>query len=61
MSPEGRGGGSGQFPGRLYPVRQRSVWLASLAKDFEAVVIEDNPCDAELTLRALEWGAWPAR
>jgi len=30
--------------------------LASLAKDFEAVVIEDNPCDAELTLRALERG-----
>ncbi len=28
--------------------------MASLAKDFEAVVIEDNPCDAELTLRALE-------
>src|SRR5208337_632739 len=34
----------------------RSVWLASLAKDFEVVVIEDNPCDAELTLRALERG-----
>ncbi len=30
--------------------------MASLAKDFEAVVIEDNPCDAELTLRALERG-----
>ncbi len=28
--------------------------MASLAKDFEAVVIEDNPCDAELTLRALK-------
>jgi len=30
--------------------------LASLAKDFEAVVIGDHPCDAELTLRALERG-----
>ena len=30
--------------------------MASLAKDFEAVVIEDNPCGAELTLRALERG-----
>ncbi|MGA8571083.1 MAG: response regulator [Desulfobaccales bacterium] len=28
--------------------------MASLAKDFEAVVIEDNPCDAEPTMRALK-------